>query len=297
MAKDKGKKANKTSSDDLISFGDFSLLPLHVEDSDTPHMLYVRRHVSKQVESGATEKSFLNGRTLFMVNLPADTTYTNIRALFKPAGRITDVHFQKMNPEQETEEASSGTKRKRDATAPIVIERQLLPSGSSAHVVFLEQEGLDKVFTHMKDVKWPPKVDNAKPLGLERYTSIYINAHPSPTDLQAHVDAFMQNFALEETKRKESQRVQKANLPDDDGFITVTRSNRSRGGIGSTGVKMQHAKQALEESKKKTPELQDFYRFQMRQKKRDDLAELRRKFNEDKERVAKWKEGRKFRPY
>jgi len=50
-------------------------------------------------------------------------------------------------------------------------------------------------------------------------------------------------------------------------------------------------------AKKKKNELLDFYRFQMRQSKREDIAELRRKFEEDKAKIEKMKALRKFRPY
>jgi ribosomal RNA-processing protein 7 len=52
-----------------------------------------------------------------------------------------------------------------------------------------------------------------------------------------------------------------------------------------------------EEKGKKSKEQVDFYRFQMRQAKRERLADLRRKFMEDKAKIAKMKESRKFRPY
>ena len=44
-------------------------------------------------------------------------------------------------------------------------------------------------------------------------------------------------------------------------------------------------------------ELQNFYRFQMREQKRNQLAELRKRFEEDKLQVAKMKEARKFKPF
>ena len=49
--------------------------------------------------------------------------------------------------------------------------------------------------------------------------------------------------------------------------------------------------------KQKEKEVKDFYRFQIRQKKVGELVELRRKFEEDKKKIAAAREGRKFRPY
>lgn len=89
-------------------------------------------------------------------------------------------------------------------------------------------------------------------------------------------------------------------LLDEDGFIIVQRSGKygragaSAEGGGSVGV----AKHGFKENtKKKLVGLEDFYRFQLREKKREQLADLRAKFEADKEKVAKLKAGRRFKPY
>jgi ribosomal RNA-processing protein 7 len=48
---------------------------------------------------------------------------------------------------------------------------------------------------------------------------------------------------------------------------------------------------------KKQTELKGFYRFQIKEEKMRDLESLRKKFAEDKERVAKMKDQRKFKPF
>ncbi|RYH02449.1 hypothetical protein EON65_47945 [archaeon] len=48
---------------------------------------------------------------------------------------------------------------------------------------------------------------------------------------------------------------------------------------------------------KKDTELKNFYRFQIKEQKMKQLDILRKKFEEDKEKVAKMKDARKFKPY
>jgi ribosomal RNA-processing protein 7 len=48
---------------------------------------------------------------------------------------------------------------------------------------------------------------------------------------------------------------------------------------------------------KKNKELKYFYRFQIREEKTKKLAMLRKKFEEDKLKVAKMKESRQFKPF
>ena len=50
------------------------------------------------------------------------------------------------------------------------------------------------------------------------------------------------------------------------------------------------------QKKKKPTELKNFYAHQVKEKKRNDVEELRRRFEEDKARVQKMKESRKFNP-
>lgn len=53
------------------------------------------------------------------------------------------------------------------------------------------------------------------------------------------------------------------------------------------------------ENKRKTKkkELLNFYSWQMRETQREEIAKLRYKFQEDKEKVAAMRAARKFKPY
>ena len=91
----------------------------------------------------------------------------------------------------------------------------------------------------------------------------------------------------------------KRNVPDADGFITVTRAwGRRNINTDGEGVSVSAVKASLvKDLKPKDHGLVDFYRFQMRESKRNQLAELRRKFEEDKQKIEELKKKRKFRPY
>ena len=47
----------------------------------------------------------------------------------------------------------------------------------------------------------------------------------------------------------------------------------------------------------KSKEKQDFYRFQLRQRKKEEMNELLNKFKLDQEKVRMMKEKKRFRPY
>jgi len=52
-----------------------------------------------------------------------------------------------------------------------------------------------------------------------------------------------------------------------------------------------------ERKRRKKKELLNFYRFQQRETQRERIADLRRAFEEDKERVAAMRQRRRFKPF
>lgn len=73
--------------------------------------------------------------------------------------------------------------------------------------------------------------------------------------------------------------------PDEDGFITVTRSTR------------EDAVMVEKKTTNRAVNLEDFYKFQKREKRMKKMDELRRKFEEDKIKVERAKQARKFKPF
>lgn len=85
--------------------------------------------------------------------------------------------------------------------------------------------------------------------------------------------------ARQEAAAKELTR--KRSIPDEDGFVTVTRGGRN------AAARMEDAKESLEKQEKKRRGLNDFYRFQGREARKEKAAELVKRFEEDKDRVRK----------
>ncbi|EHK99940.1 putative Ribosomal RNA-processing protein 7 [Glarea lozoyensis 74030] len=109
-----------------------------------------------------------------------------------------------------------------------------------------------------------------------------------------NVDAYMTVFnSKEEQKKREDAR--KRNMPDEDGFVTVTRGGRTgparREDVEEKRIEME----AREEKKRKELEGKGFYRFQVREKRKQEQGELIKQFEEDKRRIEKLREirGRK----
>jgi ribosomal RNA-processing protein 7 len=131
----------------------------------------------------------------------------------------------------------------------------------------------------------------------------HIASRPSVTELQSQVNAAMAQFAELEAQRIQEE-MDQLNQPDADGFITVRRTRGRKLNKDAQGGKV-YAIKADEAAKLKPKEkgLVDFYRFQMRETKRNriltnaELHELRQKFEQDKKRISEMREKRKFKPY
>ncbi|KAI8812237.1 ribosomal RNA-processing protein 7-domain-containing protein [Cladochytrium replicatum] len=327
------------------------------------HYMYFKQHTvktSKKKNSNETEDEdplLPEGRTLFVVNIPVDTTQMHLQRIFRRCGTICRVVLHDRvtiggDPLEQDESVQKG-KAGRVVKAPEIVDRSsghpvsnpggsgcdasagfrlrdLVRSGSNAHVVFVEEDAVERALIMRKrrrvwsdrkinteDDAPEPNSDKVRkeesPLleGFELWISEYIAARPPLSQLQTKVDSYIQSFEEAEAKRR-AEVLAIRNVPDEDGFVTVVRRGRrntNRDGQGAV-VKAARAvglKRSLmgedddEEAKKrkrrKQQELVNFYRFQLRETKRNDLAELRRKFEEDKKRIAALRANRKFKPY
>lgn len=99
----------------------------------------------------------------------------------------------------------------------------------------------------------------------------------------------MTGFANKEASKARSLARQRQEA-DADGFITVTRGGRTN------PARQEMAQEQAEKRKEKQKGLEDFYKFQSREKRKQRAGELVKKFEEDKEKVRKMRERRgKFR--
>ncbi|KAJ1732481.1 hypothetical protein LPJ61_002017 [Coemansia biformis] len=331
-----GSKKAKATPGGLGEIGAYKVLPVRMgsdKDSAT-HYLYFRQHSS-------TSEDILvpADRTLFVANLPVDATERDIRRLFRGVARVARIVFNGVAGQDVIKSAaasarmtaelaaamagaadgahkSKGGKRKSktgaaaegatgDEPATPVPRTQLLASGSSAHVVFLEKEELAKVLDMRAGAiaTWPERDedDSANPLeyrGLARYIYEHRAARPPADLLKTEVDSFMAKFEESQYER-ERMLSQQHNVPDADGFVTVVhRGRHTKNSDGSGSVTAASAANAREAgARKKEVVFGNMYRFQVRERKNNQLQELRKKFEEDKARIARMRQTRQFRPY
>ncbi|KAK3945829.1 ribosomal RNA-processing protein 7-domain-containing protein [Diplogelasinospora grovesii] len=315
------------------TLGEFSVLPVSIPPLPSfkhaaVHYLYVRRNAPKVPTA-------LDSRSLFLTNVPVDSTDLHLRGLFASlvgAGRFESVSFaderaaaaaaaarepsaDSLLPASAARLLRMSRKRKHTADEEERIEEELrsrLPdtwtrrvrkSGGTAVVVLADEKSVEQVLkaiakTHKskKYPTWGEGVEKKVP-GLG---SAWIKAHnrmcyPDKDMLQASVDAFSAVFARREAEAQELAKRLR-NEPDEDGFVTVTRGG-GRTAPASRNEAEEARKKMIQKAEKKKEELQNFYRFQLRERKKEQQQELVKQFEEDRRKIQELKERRgRFRP-
>lgn len=392
----KHQPASNGVKQQAIHVADFLAMPITYPSTSLKpapiHYLYVRAHTAGPARSlahsggdgGAAASGSLHpkgsavlpdGRTLFLVNLPTDTTERHIKTLFQKSGAIEYVRFlrTKAVPILQDEESSGAEEDEDEDTEPntgdaneydkksnkkgkgrkslteskqtgppkivplppldprqAVGSQILLPTASSAHVVFLDSSSLKRALSQAGDGEpraWPDPFAglaaaaearqraeegpaNSKkrqqpltadqvaaaaaaagngsgvPLAGLAFLMARHQAHrPAHSAVRAHVDSAIAHYSYMRAhpppKRAGIQGVTigpDGELLDADGFVIVQRGGKygrtgADGGGASVGVARSAQAGGAEDKgvgrKKKTKELQDFYRFQMREKQRE----------------------------
>ncbi|KAK1327579.1 hypothetical protein QTO34_012868 [Cnephaeus nilssonii] len=245
------------------------------EKQKASHYLYLREH---RVREG-TKSSWPPKRTLFVLNVPPYCTEECLARLLSPCGPVQSVELQ---GKPELTESPKEPKSKFFHPKPV-------PGFQVAYVVFQKPNGVSAALA----LKGPLLVSTeSHPVksGIHKWISDYTDSVLDPEALRVDVDTFMEAYdrkmAEEEAKAKEEEGV-----PDDEGWVKVTRRGR-RPVLPRT-----EAASLRGERKRARKELLNFYAWQHRETKMEHLAQLRKKFEEDKQRIELMRAQRKFRPY
>ncbi|KXX73852.1 Ribosomal RNA-processing protein 7 [Madurella mycetomatis] len=314
------------------TFGDFSVLPVSIPPlpsfpRNVIHYLYVRRNTPKV-------PTVTDARSLFLTNVPVDSTEAHLRALLVflvGTGRFESATFEDKRKDAQLHSPidaaqpahatrllqghGSGRKRKREdeeaerakeeaaMRLPSTWTRPLRRSGSTAVVLLADEKSVEQVLKAIAKLhrtkKYPTWGENLPEGRVPALGSVWLKAHnrmsyPDSGTLQASVEAFSVLFARREQEAAEiAKRLR--NEPDEDGFVTVTRGGRNT--PASRNEAEEAKRKMMEKEEKKKGELTNFYRFQLRERKKAEQAELLKRFDDDRKKLSAMREKRgKFVP-
>ncbi|XP_003932851.1 ribosomal RNA-processing protein 7 homolog A isoform X1 [Saimiri boliviensis] len=274
------KRAARDSEDRIPSPPGYAAIPIKFsEKQQASHYLYVRAHSVRE----GTRSTWPQKRTLFVLNVPPYCTEECLSRLLSSCGPVQSVQLQE-NPDPAESPKEPGSK---------FFHPQPVPGFQVAYVVFQKPHGVSAALA----LKGPLLVSTeSHPVksGIHKWIRDYADSLPDPEALRVEVDTFMeaydQKITEEEAKAKEEEGV-----PDEEGWVKVTRRGR-RPVLPRTEAASLRVLER-ERQKRARKELLNFYAWQHRESKMEHLAQLRKKFEEDKQRIELLRAQRKFRPY
>lgn len=205
------------------------------------------------------------GRALFVAGLPAELHEGALLDLFS---RFGDVERAAMHGSR--------------------LSAVILYAAKSGREAALKAAAKGK--TLRLDVAPPPGTQ-----GLKAWVEAAKAEKPGNDELQRRLDQWMDEYEAEEEKRKAAAMA----AMEEEGWTVVQRHKGRKKNAGEGGVTVgavAAAAAVARAAKKRTIEHTDFYRFQQRDKRRNELLELRERFEEDKRRLAELKAVRRFKP-
>ncbi|XP_072040352.1 ribosomal RNA-processing protein 7 homolog A-like [Amphiura filiformis] len=266
------------------SIAGFNVLPIRLNrKSQSGHVLYYKEHNIR-----GDSASLPPDRTIFVLNVPPYCNKDCFVRLFSDCGRVDSVYLQ----EKPTSELLP------KSTTKYFSHENISQGFKVAYVVFKSPSAVEKAMNRKHSEPYILISDDQPALeaGYKKWCTEYKSERPNLKDLQKEIDEFMQTY-----DQKVSEDIQKAKeeegTPDDEGWITVTRKGSKKQKPVARKEHIEKQLKAKEKKKREDKELVNFYTFQVRETKREHIAELRRKFEEDKHRIAQLRAARKFKPY
>nr|XP_019961633.1 PREDICTED: ribosomal RNA-processing protein 7 homolog A [Paralichthys olivaceus] len=278
-------KKKHASGQPCIIPGGFAVLSLKFSsDSPAQHKVYVKEH---RVRAEKNSHRPLD-RTLFVLNIPPYCSEAVVRELFSQFGCVQSVELRD-HPGSVQESAPKLSKFFRPA------EKTGFKVG---YVVFQDSSSVNSAKSHPDD---SPLVvcTEERPVktGVQKWIHQYSETFIKPDKLQQIVDSFMEGY--DKRKKEEEQRQRKEaeqEQEDEEGWVKVTKGHKGAKARPHSEAANKRTLQK-EMRKKKRKELMNFYTWQQRNTQKEHIAELRKKFEEDKQRIALLRAQRKFRPY
>nr|CAB3265797.1 ribosomal RNA-processing protein 7 homolog A-like [Phallusia mammillata] len=246
------------------------------------HSLYVKQHNVRKSQNADAEMD----STLMVLNVPPYCDEKCLRRLFGECGKISSINVQK----------KPGTIEPKSSEATKFFPEPQVTGFHVAYITYEEKASVAKALKKCEANTVHVLSTEGKEIqtGIKKWCLEYVRSWPDSKKLQDEVDKFMSSYdaKVEEEEQKE---LETEGVPDDDGWVKVTRRGRNPG-FSRTESKEIKIK-AKEKRKRKERELLNVYTYQIRESKREKIAELRRKFEEDKQKIKSMRNARKFRPF
>jgi len=250
--------------------------------------LLVKRH-----EGRTAEEQVFNGRTLFVTHLDNFVTEAQLSRSFTTFGAVEKVELKSV------EKKAPKAEMRADHVHVYV---------NFARVIFAEAESLEKALAAASGRIAGAAVLPLPPSELKERLRTGRTLYRDAVELKQEVDRWMADFDKKEEEKKLLAR--ESALVDEDGFQKVVsgltrttdgfsiraakRPSLKTGAFSESTIAAQEAN-ASGKRKKRSKEMPDFYRFQEREQKRQEIVDHRKRMAEDMDKVYRLKKRQKVR--
>ncbi|XP_055850736.1 ribosomal RNA-processing protein 7 homolog A [Episyrphus balteatus] len=257
----------------------YKVLPIRLtENSTNSHVAYVREHFIRQVDPNKPK-----GRTLFLLNIPPYVSEHNLKTCFSKIGEVTSVRFSEQPGREES--------KKWEQPCPFTLNR--IPCVFKvAFVVFKNTDSVSKALKLDSIDLFDESGNTLVVSGIQKWKKDYASSFLKDKKIQPIIDEYMEAYDKREKKKLQDERNSAA---DNDGWVTVGKQGRNSGFEQKESV-VNRLEEKIERGRKNR-ELKNFYTFQIREAKMQNVVSLRKKFEEDKSKIEILKKKRRFKPF
>lgn len=275
------------TTNEVVTVNAFTVIQVKVaETSRVVRHLYIKEHNVTD-----THPCKPSGRTLLVLNVPPYVTEDVVKQVFSECGTVQRVILQ--------QKPTSGPSPNSLAAGESLFTPLAQHVGYQvAYVIFKDKSSV----SHAKSMPYNRQrllsSDESRLVtGIAKWRQEYISSLPPPADkLKAEVQRYMSDYDRKVEEESEAAREAEG-VADDEGWIKVTHLSKNKVAAASrTESQDKRAKRKLKK-RNREKELLHFYKFQVRESKKEQIMQLRHKFEEDKRQIAAMKAARKFRPY
>uniref|UniRef100_A0A1Q3FW51 Hipothetical protein n=1 Tax=Culex tarsalis TaxID=7177 RepID=A0A1Q3FW51_CULTA len=254
-----------------LDSAEFTEHPLKFDPSDTAAF---HRILVKENESRTINRLKPAGRTLFVLNVPPYATEASLAQAFSVAGPVASVLLQE-KPSEEPEREDAGHKFK------------------VAYVVFEKASAARKVLERKCGALRALNEDGGLVTGMDKWRREFEGDAPDPVELQREIDEYMAGYDREVQKQKRVEE-EEGGEADDEGWVTVTKASVNTFTQREATIAKMEEKMSKDRRQK---ELKNFYTFQIRESKKNDIVSLRKKYDRDLQKMEQIKKTKRFKPY
>ena len=277
----------------MNEFTEFKILKLKFNEKFNSHHQVLYKPHNVRVDEPLKPRD----RTLFCANIPPWATVEAVRKIFQLNGNIENIYFQLQPsvgpPPLQTQDNDTF---KPDPT----LDPYAMESGFKfAYVVYDRPSGVKNSLNKMdlsKEYFVNTGDDATVVTGVKKWNREYNRLWRNEKHISDEIDTFMKDYDKNVADMK--QKNEELEEPDEDGWVTVTKKIDTKKSKPSSDISNKDtSKSKKNRRKKKKLELVNFYSHQIKEEKINKIQLLRKKFEQDKQKIAQMKTERKFRPF